>query len=81
MEIGQALRKTQELATKDEYLRRQAIFTIPSTDMDTWYSIRSNALTPRLMVNQNLQAVMVQSGIEFGLFRHLTGSNKPVTVD
>lgn len=92
--MEEALARVKELAAQDEDSRRKAVVALPklaSSLENVQETInryghlvrRSSPRVPSHIANhsQHLQSAMVQTGVELGLFKHLSDSTEGLTVD
>lgn len=92
--MEEALARVQELAAQDEDSRRKAVVGLPklASSLETVqetinrYGHLVRRLSPRIPSHvanyfQHLQSAMVQTGVELGLFKHLSDSPDGLTVE
>lgn len=92
--MEEALARVQELAAQDEDSRRKAVAALPKLasslenvqETINRYGHLVCRFFPRVPPHianyyQHLQSAMVQTGVELGLFKHLSGSPEGLTVD
>lgn len=92
--MEEALARVKELAAQDEDSRRKAVAALPKLasslenvqETINRYGHLVRRLYPRMPLHianyfQHLQSAMVQTGVEMGLFKHLSDSPEGLTVD
>ncbi|KAG6355036.1 hypothetical protein INS49_004117 [Diaporthe citri] len=75
--MEEALARVQELAAQDEDSRRKAVAALPKLAS----SLENVQETINRYGHLHLQSAMVQTGVELGLFKHLSDSPEGLTVE
>lgn len=94
LRMEEALARVKELAAQDEDSRRKAVVALPKLasslenvqETINRYGHLVRRFSPRVPshianYSQHLQSAMVQTGVELGLFKHLSDATEGLTVD